>query len=67
MRCICTNSAGSEAEQGHKVKLKVLTPLSFLTPPSFSVTPPSCNPNKLLLLEVLNAETSSRVGARDSQ
>ncbi len=44
MRCICRNSAGSEAEQGHKVKLKVLTPVNFLTPPSFSVTPPSCDP-----------------------
>jgi len=38
MRCICTNSAGLEAEHGHKVKLKVLTS------PSFSVTLPSCDP-----------------------
>ena len=44
MRCICTNSAGSETEQGHKVKLQVLTPLNFLTLPSFSVTSPSCEP-----------------------
>ena len=44
MRCICINSAGLEAEQGHKVKLKVLTRLNFLTLPSFSVTSPSCKP-----------------------
>ena len=44
MRCICINSAGSEAEQGHKVKLKVLNLLNFLTLPSFSVTLPSCVP-----------------------
>jgi len=44
MRCICTNSAGLEAEHGHKVKLKVLTPLNFLTSPSFSVTLPSYDP-----------------------
>jgi len=41
---ICTNLLGSEAEQGHKVKLKVLTPLNFVTSPSFSVTSPSCKP-----------------------
>jgi hypothetical protein len=35
MRCICIDSAGSEAEQGHKVKFEVLTPLNFLTLPSF--------------------------------
>jgi hypothetical protein len=46
MRCICINSAGLEAEQGHKVKPKVLTPLKFLTSPSFSVTLPSCDPAK---------------------
>src|SRR6266571_9383497 len=45
MRCICRNSAGSQVEQGHKVKLKVLTPVNFLTPPSFSVTLPSCHPS----------------------
>jgi hypothetical protein len=44
MRCICINSAGLEAEQGYKVKLKVLTPLNLLTSPSFSMTLPSCNP-----------------------
>ena len=44
MRYICTNSAGLETEHGHKVKLEVLTPLNFLTPPSFSVTLPSCHP-----------------------
>ena len=44
MRCICTNSAGLEAEHGYKVKLKVLTSLNFLTTPSFSVTTLSCEP-----------------------
>ena len=39
------NSAGLEVEQGHKVKFKVVTPLNFLTSPSFSVTPPSCKPS----------------------
>ena len=47
MRCICINSAGLEAEQGHKVKLKVLTRLNFLTLPSFSVTSLSCKPHPM--------------------
>ena len=49
MRCICIDSAGSEAEQGHKVKFEVLTPLNFLTLPSFSVTSPSCKPEHCLV------------------
>ena len=44
MHCICINSAGLEAKQGHKVKFKVLTPLNFLALPSFSVASPSCKP-----------------------
>ena len=44
MRYIYINLAGLEAKQGHKVKLKVLTPLNFLTSPRFSVTLPSCDP-----------------------
>ena len=44
MRCICTSWAWLEVEHGHKVKLKVLTTLNFLTTPSFSVTTPSCEP-----------------------
>jgi len=40
MRCIYTNSVGLEVEHSHKAKLKVLTPLNFLTSPSFSVTLP---------------------------
>lgn len=39
MRCICTNSAWSEAEHGQKVKLEVLTT------PRFSVATPSSEPN----------------------
>ena len=46
MRYIYKNSVGLEAEQGHKVKFKVLTLLNFLTPPSFSVTLPSYDPKK---------------------
>jgi len=44
MRRICRNWARLQAGRGHKVKLKVLTPLNFLAPPSFSVTLPSCYP-----------------------
>jgi hypothetical protein len=46
MRCICTNLAGLEAKHSYKVKLKVLTPLNFLTSLRFSITLPSCDPNK---------------------
>ena len=45
MCCICTNLAGLEAEHGHKVELKVLTPLNFLTTPSFSMTLLNCHPH----------------------
>ena len=44
MYCICINLAGLEAEQGYKVKFKVLTLLNFLTLLSFSITLPSCEP-----------------------
>jgi hypothetical protein len=47
MRCICTNWARLEVEQGHKVKFEVLTPVNFLTLPSFSMTLPSCEPVEL--------------------
>jgi len=61
MRCICRNSAGSQAEQGHKVKFKVVTPVNFLTPPSFSVTPRAVSPANSAL--VLPATTASAMGA----
>ena len=44
MRRIYINLAGLEAKHGYKVKLKVLTPLNFVTSLSFSVTLPSCDP-----------------------
>jgi len=36
-----------KAQRGQKLSVvrKVVTPLNFLTPPSFSVTPPSCKPD----------------------
>ena len=36
-----------KAQRGQKLSgvRKVLTPLNFVTPPSFSVTPPSCEPS----------------------
>ena len=43
MRCIYKNSIRLEVKQGHKVKLKILTLLNFLTPLSFSMTLPSCD------------------------
>jgi hypothetical protein len=35
-----------KAQRGHKLSVvrKVVTPFNFVTPPSFSVTPPSCKP-----------------------
>ena len=37
-----------KAQRGHKLNVvsKVVTPLNFVTPPSFSVTPPSCEPDE---------------------
>jgi hypothetical protein len=37
-----------KAQRGHKLSVvrKVVTPLNFVTPPSFSVTPPSCKPGE---------------------
>ena len=58
MHCICINSAGSEAKQGHKVKFEVLTPLNFLTLPSFSVTSPSCKPDQ-------NKAPAEHINSRD--
>ena len=38
------NLAELEVKQGYKVKFKVVTPLNFLTLPSFSITLPSYKP-----------------------
>jgi hypothetical protein len=37
-----------KAQRGHKLSVvrKVVTPFNFVTPPSFSVTPPSCKPQQ---------------------
>ena len=40
-----------KAQRGQKLSVvgEVLTPLNFVTPPSFSVAPPSCKPITLYL------------------
>ena len=39
-----------KAQRGHKLNVvsKVVTPLNFVTPPSFSVTPPSYKPFSII-------------------
>ena len=39
-----------KAQRGHKLNVvrKVVTPVNFVTPPSFSVTPPICKPTILI-------------------
>jgi hypothetical protein len=52
-----------KAQRGHKLSgvTKVVTPLNFVTPPSFSVTPPSCKPEG----EVVEGEVKVEEGRSD--